>query len=263
MENSPIGPHPVMATTFGGDLARQHGVHRVAQRVEDGRVLLGDRRVELPDVGLGNDDVLGEGAVGVDADDLHVLADVRLADTALQALAARDVHFSGDEVAFLDAGHFVADGLDRAAEFVTGNQGRMNAALRPLVPLINMQIGAADGRRLDFDQHIGRAILRYRNFADFCARRGRGLNNSKHSIRHEDGSWARLPMFAKSQRKHGGTHVSPVRLKSGGQTSNFNTAKAGDQWTGCDRGCPKFHRKMSVTATAKMATSAKPSADLY
>ena len=140
---------------LGGDLAGQHGVHGVAQRVEDGRVLLRDRRIELPDVDLGNDDVFGEGAVGVDADDLHVLADVRLADAALQALAAGHVHLGGDEVAFLHAGDIVADGLDGAAELVAGNERRMNAALRPLVPLINVQVGAADGGHLDLDQDVG------------------------------------------------------------------------------------------------------------
>ena len=158
--------------------------------------------IELPDVGLGNDDVFGEGAVGVDADDLHVLADVRLADAALQALAAGHVHFGGDEVAFLHAGDFVADGFDRAAELVAGNERRMNAALRPLVPLVNVQVGAADGGHLDLDQHVGRAKLRFGNFADFRARCGLRLNDGKHGIRHEDGSSRiRFPPFAKGRRK--------------------------------------------------------------
>ena len=56
----------------------------------------------------------------------------------------------------LHAGDFVADGFDGAAELVAGNERRMNAALRPLVPLINVQVGAADGGHLDFDQHVGR-----------------------------------------------------------------------------------------------------------
>ena len=173
---------------LGGDLSGQHGVHRVAQRIEDGRVLLRDGSIELPDVRFRNHDVVGKGAVGVHADDLHVLADVRFADAALQALAARYVHFGGDEVAFLDAGHFVAYRFDRPAKLMAGNQRRMNTALRPLVPLINVQVGAADGRHFHLDQHIGGPKLRLGYFADLRARGGPRLYNGKHGIRHEDGS---------------------------------------------------------------------------
>ena len=149
---------------------------------------------------LGNDDVFGEGAVGVHADDLDVLADVRFADAALQALAAGHVHLGGDEIAFLHAGDLVADGLHRAAELVSGNERRMNAALRPLVPVVNVQVGAADGGDLDLDQDVGAAELRFGNFADLGARRGLRLYNGKHGIRHEDG----LLQAAEARR-----HVSP------------------------------------------------------
>ena len=96
-----MGPHPVMATL----LAAMSPASTVCTALPSGSRMdaysLRDRRVELPDIALGNDDVFGERAVGVDADDLHVLADVRLADAALQALAAGHVHLGGDEVAFL------------------------------------------------------------------------------------------------------------------------------------------------------------------
>src|SRR5208282_1083562 len=173
---------------LGRDLTGKHSVDRVAQRVEDGGVFLRNRRIELPDVGLGDDDVFGESAVGVHADDLHVLADVRFADAALQALAARYVHLGGDEVARLDARNFVTDCFDRAAKLVAGNERRMNAALRPLVPQVNVQVGAADGRHLDLDQYVGRAKSRFRDFADFRARCGLRLDNGNHRIWHEDDS---------------------------------------------------------------------------
>ena len=182
MENSPIGPQPVMATL----LAAISPASTVCTALPSGSRIDAyssrNRRIELPDVRLGDDDVLGECAVGVHADDLHVLADVRFADAALQALAAGHVHLGGDEVAFLDAGNFLAHGFDDAAELVPGNERRMNAALRPLVPLINMQVGAADGGHLDLDQNVGRSELRFGNFANLRARRGLRLYNSKHCI---------------------------------------------------------------------------------
>ena len=85
----------------------------------------------------------------VDADDFHVLADVRFASAAQQALAASNVHFSGDEIAFLHAGHFIAEGDNLAAEFMSGDERRMNASLRPAIPFINVEIGAANGSGFD------------------------------------------------------------------------------------------------------------------
>ena len=70
------------------DVSRQNSVHRVTERVEDGGIVLRDRQIQLPDVGLGNHHVLCKRAIGIDADDPHVLADVRFAGSST-ALAAR------------------------------------------------------------------------------------------------------------------------------------------------------------------------------
>ena len=47
-----------------------------------------------------------------------------------------------------------------AAEFVPGNERRMNAVLRPAVPVINMKIGAANRGYFDLHQHVGAAEAR-------------------------------------------------------------------------------------------------------
>ena len=175
-----MGPHPVMATL----LAAISPASTVCTALPSGSRIeaysCGIAGIELPDVGLGNDDVFCERAVGVDADDLHMLADVRLAGAALQALAAGHVHLGGNEVAFLNAGDFFAEGFDLAAELVSGDERRMNAALRPLVPLINVQVGAADGGDFDFDQHIIASKGRNLNVPDLCAGRGLRFYHSEH-----------------------------------------------------------------------------------
>src|SRR5271157_989701 len=214
IENSPIGPQPVMATLLAAISPASNAVHTVLAG-EDGRIFLRDGRIELPDIRLGNDDIFGEGAVGVHADDLHMLADVRFAGAALQALAAGHVHLGGNEIAFLDARYFVTDRFDRAAELVPGNQRRMNAALCPLVPLVNVQVGAAYGRHLDLDQYVGQAKLRFGNFADLRARRGLRLYHGKHRIWHESGS---------SAAERGGTSAQ-YGQKSGGQTDKSSTPR--------------------------------------
>ena len=165
---------------LGGDLSGQHGVHGVAQRIENRRVLQRNRGIELPDIRLRNHHVLGEGAVGVDADDLHVLADVRFAGAALQALAAGHVHLGGNEVAFLHAGDFIAERRHLAAELMPGNQRRMNAVLRPAVPVVNVQVGAADRRDLHLDQHVGAPEGGNLYFANLRARRRFRLHHRQH-----------------------------------------------------------------------------------
>src|SRR5205085_5094861 len=113
-----------------------------------------DAGIQLPDIGLGDHHVLGESAVSIDADDFHVLADVGFAGAALQAFAAGDVHLGGNEIAFFHARDFIAVGNDFAAELVPGNERRMNAPLGPAIPLVDVEVGAADGSDFHFDQNI-------------------------------------------------------------------------------------------------------------
>src|SRR5580704_1838856 len=167
------------------DFSGEHRVYGIAQRIKDGGVLLRNARVELPDVRLGDDHVFGESAVGIDANDFHVLADVSFAGAALQTFAAGDVHFRGNEVAFLHAGDFVAEGHHFAAEFVSGNQRRVNASLRPAVPLIDMKIGAADGGDFDFDQDIGTSEGGDFDLADVGARSRLGFHYCQHGFKHQ------------------------------------------------------------------------------
>ena len=67
-------------------------MYSVTQRIKKGRVLLRDRWVKLPDIRFGDNDVLGKSSVRIDADNLHVLADVGFTSAALIAFAASHVH---------------------------------------------------------------------------------------------------------------------------------------------------------------------------
>ena len=90
---------------LGGNRPRQHRVHRVAQWVEQRSVVVRDRRRELPDIRFRNDGVAGESAVGIHAQDADVLAHVRQACAALQALAAGHVHLRAHQVALVHCSH--------------------------------------------------------------------------------------------------------------------------------------------------------------
>ncbi len=60
------------------------------------------------------------------------------------ALAARHMHLGRDEVALLDAGDLIAERGYFPAELMPRNQRGMNAVLRPAVPVVNVQVGAAN-----------------------------------------------------------------------------------------------------------------------
>ena len=123
---------------------REDGVaERLLQRRDLGRQL---RAVVLPDHRLGHGDVTREGAVPVDAEDPRALAHVRLAGAALEAHAAGDVALGRDVVADLDVVDVFPDLDDGAGELVPERERRVDPLLRPLVPLLDVQVGAADRR---------------------------------------------------------------------------------------------------------------------
>ena len=115
----------------------------VAHRVHDGAEVGGDT-VQGEHVGGGHDDEFREGPVPVDADDARVAADVAVARAALQAMPAHDVAFSGDELPYAQLRDTLAHRHDLPGEFVPHHDRRMDPALGPGIPLVNMDISAAD-----------------------------------------------------------------------------------------------------------------------
>ena len=137
-----------------GNFTGEHGVNRVAERVHNGSVMLGNSGIDFPDIAHGNADEFGETAVRVDAEDFDILADVRLAHAAWAAMAAIDMHFRADEISRFDGGDFVADFLHDAAEFVAEGERRLDAGSGPTIPAVNVKIGAADGSGANANENL-------------------------------------------------------------------------------------------------------------
>ena len=148
--------------------------------LENGGIALGNGGVNLPDIRSGDANEFGETAVAVNADDLQILADVRLAHGALAAVAATDVHFRADEFAGLHARDIGADPLNRAAEFVAKGHRRMDARSRPAVPSVNVQVRAADGGGANADEHVVGANRRNGNLFERRAGLGARLAERLH-----------------------------------------------------------------------------------
>src|SRR5581483_1078418 len=161
---------------------REDGVpERLLERRDLRRKL---RPVVPPDHGFGDGDVACESALAVDAEDPGPLAHVRVPRAALEAHPAGDVALGGDVVADGDVADELAAVDDRPRELVAERQRRLDPPLRPLVPAVDVQVGAADARGLDLDEHLVRRRSRHRDLVEPQALLGRDLAQREHGLRH-------------------------------------------------------------------------------
>src|SRR5579871_2721661 len=104
------------------------------------------------------------------------------AGPTVPAVTARDMSFGRDTVAELvivDAGTQRHDAPD---ELVADDEPGRDRALGPLVPLVDMQVGAADRRLLDLDQHLVGADLGNRHLLHPDAFLGEALHQRPHRL---------------------------------------------------------------------------------
>ena len=139
---------------FTHQIEGEGGVHGVAERIEDGGQFIGDVVRQLEGVEGRDHQVFGEGARAVDADPYGVAAQVGATGAAVAAVAAGDVAFAGDAIADGEAAHFLADGDHLSHILVTDHHGHGYGLLGPLIPVVDVHVGAADGGLADLDQQI-------------------------------------------------------------------------------------------------------------
>ena len=112
---------------------------------------------------MGSDNKFGERAGPVDAHALRVRAQMAPAGQAIAAAAANHVAFAADNVAGIKVVDVGADRNDLADKFMADGHGNRDGLLRPLVPLVDMNVGAADAGIVDAHQHIVDADDRFGN----------------------------------------------------------------------------------------------------
>ena len=88
--------------------------------------------------------IFAEGAGPVDADAERVAAQMPPARPAIAAMAADDVAFARNTLADLVFGDRRAEIGDGADEFVAGHHRHRHRLLCPLVPVVDVDVGAAD-----------------------------------------------------------------------------------------------------------------------
>ena len=163
---------------------RQGRMDRVAQRIEDRRHVVRHGRIEVPDVGHRQREILGERAGPIHADAHRLLAEVPAAGEAIAAAAADDVPLAADDVADAEVLDVAAHLDDPADELVPHDQRHGDGLLRPGVPVVDMHVGAADARAEDFDQHVVDADFGHRHFIEPQALAGFLLDQRSHRF-HE------------------------------------------------------------------------------
>ena len=105
---------------------------------------MGDAGGVTPDVGHGQDDVFGEGAGAVDADALGVGAEMAAAGEAVAAASADDVAFAADELAGLKSVTLEPTATISPTNSWPMTRGTGDGRLRPGVPVVDVEVGAAD-----------------------------------------------------------------------------------------------------------------------
>src|SRR5205814_9630281 len=108
----------------------------------------------MPDIGHGHRNVFGERARTVHADSLSVLAEVATTGETVAAPPANNVPFRADNFAGEKIRHVRPDVRHLAHEFMSDDHRHGNGLLRPGVPFVNVQVGAANTSAVHTDQHV-------------------------------------------------------------------------------------------------------------
>src|SRR4051794_21168036 len=202
-----------------------HGMDRreagVGERGDLGRL---QRRVELHDRARAREQVLGEAAVPVDAGERAVLAMHVVAEPAGATQAARDERVDDDGVADLDVRHAGADLVDPARVLVAGRVGKLDLGLLGPLPLLDVEVRAAQPGRADLHDDVERAgdlrlvdlVHLQRLVVGVQARRLHGATSS----------WSVLPYRTRSRSRHMPPLASRLRLTSFARRSHIGRSAA-------------------------------------
>ena len=131
-------------------------MRRVAEGVKKRNNILRQALVDDNDVGLRNTDIFGKRAVAINANTNGILAPLDIAGMAVTAMVAGNVPFARDALADMQPCHAFAERGDFADIFMTDGHGRLDVLLRPRIPVVDVDIRAADGGLVDLDEDLSR-----------------------------------------------------------------------------------------------------------
>ena len=132
----------------------ESGVNGVAVGVKDAQQISGQIDAGPENVGRGDYNILGKRAVTINAHPLGVGAQMETPSEAVTAAAAHNVALARDNIAHLQTRDVGAELNDFAGVLVTRGHRGLDRFLRPVVPVVDVHIGATDGGFMDLDQYF-------------------------------------------------------------------------------------------------------------
>ena len=191
---------------------REHerGMRGVAEGVKEGDDVLRKALVDGNDVARRDADILRERTVAVDADADVVLAPLDIAGMAVAAVTAGDMALAGDALADREARDARAKLGDLADILMADDLWGLDVLLRPLVPFVDMDVGAADRGLVDLDENFSGARHRNRHLPQLQSGAGYGFYNGIHHLFHSKSAFLQkfiCPRFKDFVRNH----VRPIK----------------------------------------------------
>ena len=98
----------------------------------------------MPRVARWDRNKLGPGSGAINADAQCIWAEVAAAGETIPAMPASDVTLPDNKIALRKSAHICSNRRDLADEFVANGHRHGNCLLRPIIPVVNVNIGAAD-----------------------------------------------------------------------------------------------------------------------
>ena len=176
----PIGPGARDQHVLAEHGKRKRSMHRISEGIENRGDLARDGARVLPHVHHRQDHVFGERARAVHSHALRVRAQVTPPGQAIAAAPANHVPFPADEIAGVQVRDVRADFDDLSAEFVPDDERHVNRGARPIVPVVDVQVGAANARAQHANLDVVDAGFGLGNIFEPQASRVAALNEGFH-----------------------------------------------------------------------------------
>ena len=178
--HDPDGSGPGDGHVFTDEWPLEGGVDRIAERVEEHAQLRVDVRRVHPGIHRRDDDVVRKGTVAVHTDPDGVDAEVSAPRPAVAAHATHQVSFPGHLVADGDVGDISPHLGDLTEELMAQSLRHLHGAGRPLVVVVEVQVGAAQPRPQHTDLDVLVTTDGLRDVDEFQARSRGQLSERSH-----------------------------------------------------------------------------------
>src|SRR3990167_1025744 len=138
---------------------------RIAERIKNSSLLIRNRSWYGIHIACRKTQVFSKATVACDTDTDIATTKMRTTSTTIAAMSARNMPLARNSIAnFKKIRHFFAYFYNFSNKFMTNDQRYMNMLLRPIIPIVNMNIGATNSGFFDFNQNIIWANHWDRNF---------------------------------------------------------------------------------------------------